>query len=91
LAVQLSRVNTNAPLLFPWGRGNKRVIWRVELKGPALDRTELLTAASNKLSEAVILLTAAGEERLAASAEDLVQQVELTALEGKMPPNSTTH
>ena len=56
-----------------------------------MDRTELLTAASGKLAEAVILLTAAGEEKLAAYAEDLAQQVELTAFEGKTPPSSSAH
>jgi hypothetical protein len=50
-------------------------------------RTELLATASSKLAEVVvILLTAAGEERLAAHAEDLAQQVELSALEDKVPP-----
>jgi hypothetical protein len=56
-----------------------------------VDRTELLSAASSKLTEVVVLLTAAGEERLAAHVEDLVQQVELSALEGRTPPNNTSH
>lgn len=56
-----------------------------------MDRTELLTAASSKLTEVVVLLTLAGEERLAAHVEDLVHQVELSALEGRMPPNTTSH
>jgi len=54
-----------------------------------VDRNELLLAASSKLHEAVVLLTAAGEERLAAFVEDAAQQVELAVLEGKQPPNST--
>ena len=53
-----------------------------------VDRTELLTAASKKLAEAVALLTAAGEERLAAHVEDLIQQIELSAPQGKTPPNT---
>ena len=56
-----------------------------------MDRTELLTAASSRLTEVVVLLTAAGEERLAAHVEDLVHQVELRALEGSTPPNTKSH
>ena len=56
-----------------------------------MDRTELLAAASRKLAEVVILLAAAGEERLAAHAEDLAQQVELSAIEAKVPPDSRSH
>ena len=56
-----------------------------------MDRTELLTAALSKLTGAVILLTAAGEERLAAHVEDLVQQVELSVLESKTPPITNSH
>jgi hypothetical protein len=37
----------------------------------------MLTAASRKLAEAVELLAAAGEERLAAHVEDLIHQIEL--------------
>ena len=44
-----------------------------------MDRTALLATVSSRLAEVVILLTAAGEERLAAYAEDLAQQV-LTAV-----------
>ena len=55
-----------------------------------MNRTELLTAASSKLAEAVKLLTAAGEERLAANLEDLVRQVELSVFEGKTPPNTNS-
>jgi len=54
-----------------------------------VDRTELLTEAASKLTEAVVLLTAAGEERLAAHVEDLVQQVELSALEDRTPRQTT--
>jgi hypothetical protein len=56
-----------------------------------VNRTELLTAASSKLAEAVILLTAAREERLAADVEDLIQQVEFTAFESKTGPNTNSH
>jgi hypothetical protein len=56
-----------------------------------VDRTELLTAASKKLAEAVALLTEAGEERLAAHVEDLIQQIELSLPQGKTPPNANSH
>jgi hypothetical protein len=56
-----------------------------------VNRTELLTAAASKLTEVVILFTAAGEEMLAAQAEDLAQQAELSALEGKVPPDTVPH
>ena len=56
-----------------------------------MDRTALLATVSSRLAEVVILLTAAGEERLAAYAEDLAQQVEVSALEDKAPPQSATH
>ena len=46
-----------------------------------MNRTELLAVAASKLTEAVKLLTAAGELKLAANLEDLVQQVELHILE----------
>jgi hypothetical protein len=55
-----------------------------------VDRIALLATVSNKLAEVVILLTAAGEERLAAYAEDLAHQVEVSALEDKMPPQSSS-
>ena len=57
----------------------------------AVDRTALLATVSSRLAEVVILLTAAGEERLAAYAEDLAQQVEVSALEDKVPPQSAPH
>jgi hypothetical protein len=56
-----------------------------------VDRTELLTAASKKLAEAVVLLTEAGEERLAAHLEDLIQQIELSLPQGNTPPNTNSH
>lgn len=56
-----------------------------------MNRTELLTAASSKLAEAVRLLTAAREEKLAADVEDLIQQVELTVLESKTASNTSSH
>ena len=55
-----------------------------------MDRTALLATVSNKLAEVVVLLTAAGEERLAAYAEDLAHQVEVSALEDKKPPQSSS-
>ena len=56
------------------------------LPGAALDRTALLATVSSRLAEVVILLTAAGEERLAAYAEALAQQVEVSALEDNASP-----
>jgi hypothetical protein len=50
----------------------------------------LLTAALSKLSDAVALLSDAGEERLAAQLEDIIHQVEISLLEDRMPPNSQT-
>jgi hypothetical protein len=55
-----------------------------------VDRTELLTAASKKLAEAVALLAAAGEERLAAHVEDLIQQIELSTPQAKTPPKTNS-
>ena len=55
-----------------------------------VDRTELLTG-SKKLAEAVVLLTEAGEERLAAHVEDLIQQIELSIPHGNTPPNTNSH
>jgi hypothetical protein len=43
----------------------------------AVNRTESLTTALSKLSDAVALLSDAGEDRLAAHLEDIIQQVEL--------------
>jgi hypothetical protein len=71
-------------------REESRHLARCHGRGLTVDRTELLTAASSKLAEVVVLLTAAGEEGLAAHAEDLAQQVELV-LEGRTPPDTTSH
>ena len=57
-------------------------------KRPAVNRTDLLTAALSKLSDAVALLSDAGEERLAAQLEDIIHQVEISLLENRMPPSS---
>jgi hypothetical protein len=50
----------------------------------------LLTAAISKLSDAVALLSDAGEERLAAQLEDIIHQVEISLLENRTPLNSQT-
>ena len=57
-----------------------------------MTRVELLEAASMKLAEAVLLLTAAGEKRLARDAGELAEQVEFNAMpfEGKIPPTTTS-
>ena len=55
-----------------------------------MDRVELLTAVLSKLSDAVALLSHAGEERLAAQLEDIIHQVETSLLEKGMQPNSQT-
>jgi hypothetical protein len=52
-----------------------------------VNRTDLLTAALSKLSDAVALLSDAGEERLAAQLEDIIHQISLLE---DMPPNSQT-
>ncbi len=53
-----------------------------------MTRAELLEAASMKLAEVVLLLTEAGEKRLAQDAGELAEQVEFSALplQGKVPP-----
>jgi hypothetical protein len=58
-----------------------------------MNRVELLEAASMKLAEAVILLAEAGEPRLAADAEELVEIVEFRALpfEGQVPRQRVAH
>jgi hypothetical protein len=58
-----------------------------------MTRGELLEAASMKLAEAVLLLTAAREKRLARDAEELAEQAEFHAMpfEGKVPPTTTSH
>ena len=45
-----------------------------------MTRAELLDVASMKLAEVVLLLTAAGEKRLTADAEELAEQVEFTSV-----------
>jgi hypothetical protein len=77
----------------------RRTCWGGRLSGVAIqsayeaavDRAALLATVSSRLAEVVILLTAAGEERLAAYAEDLAQQVEVSVLEDKVPPQSAPH
>ena len=58
-----------------------------------MTRVELLEAASMKLAEAVLLLTAAGEKRLARDAEELAEQVEFNTVpfKGKVPPTTSSH
>jgi hypothetical protein len=58
-----------------------------------MTRAEILDAASMKLAEVVILLTAAGEKRLAQDAEELAEQVEFSTVpfQRKVPPSSTSH
>jgi hypothetical protein len=51
-----------------------------------VNRTELLTAALSKLSDAVALLSDAGEEKLAAHLEDIIHQVELSLVEDETRP-----
>jgi hypothetical protein len=45
-----------------------------------MTRAELLEAASDRLSEAIILLTAAGEDRLAFEVEGIADRVDLRAV-----------
>ena len=58
-----------------------------------MTRSELLKSASLKLAEVVLLLTEAGEKRLAQDAGELAEQVEFSAVpfQGKVSPTSTSH
>jgi hypothetical protein len=56
-----------------------------------MDRTKLLGAALEKLEAVVILLTAAGEQKLAAWTENLAQKVKSGAEEETEPPASSLH
>jgi hypothetical protein len=58
-----------------------------------MTRTEMLEEAAMKLAEAVLLLAAAGERRLAADAGELAELVEFSSLpfEGKTPTPRTSH
>ena len=44
-----------------------------------MTRVELLEAASSRLTEAALLLVAAGEDHLAGDAEELAEQVEFNS------------
>jgi hypothetical protein len=61
--------------------------------GETMNRVELLEAASMHLAEAVILLTQAGERRLAADAGELAEIVEFRSLpfEGQLPKSRAAH
>lgn len=52
----------------------------VSLRGVFMTRAELLEAASDRLSEAIILLTAAGEDCLAFDVEAIADRVDLSAV-----------
>lgn len=56
-----------------------------------MTRAELLEGACTKLAEVVLLLTAAGETRLAQDAEELAEQVEFGALNGEVSATPTSH
>jgi len=56
----------------------------------SVTKAELLETASMKLAEVVQLLMEAGEKRLAREAEELVQQVEASALTSQITI-STSH
>ena len=56
-----------------------------------MDRTKLLGAVLEKLEAVVVLLTAAGEQTLAACTENLAQKVKASAEEKKEPPASSLH
>jgi hypothetical protein len=49
-------------------------------RGYVMTRAELIEAASKHLSEAIILLIAAGEDHLAIDVEALVDRVDLRAI-----------
>jgi hypothetical protein len=56
-----------------------------------MTRAKLLEGAFTKLAEAVLLLTAVGETRLAQDAEELAKEVEFGALNGEVPATPTSH
>ena len=59
-----------------------------------MTRAEILETAFSKLTEAAILLTAAGEDFLAADAEELAERVDdfiPVPVVGKTPPDRTPH
>ena len=51
-----------------------------------MNRTESLTAALSKLSDAVALVADAGEERLAAYLEDIIDQIHRRLGADETPP-----
>ena len=58
-----------------------------------MDRAELLAAASEHLSTAIILLTAAGEDRLALDVEEIADWVDFSRVpfDGEMHSPRTSH
>jgi len=55
----------------------------------SVTRAELLDTASMKLAEVVLLLTEAGEKRLAREAGELAQQVEASALTSEVTTSTS--
>jgi len=55
----------------------------------SVTRAELLDTASMKLAEVVLLLTEAGEKRLAREAAELAQQVEASALTSEVTTSTS--
>ena len=55
----------------------------------SVTRAELLDTASMKLAEVVLLLTEAGEKRLAREAGELSQQVEASALTSEVTTSTS--
>ena len=54
-----------------------------------MTRAELLEAASGRLTQAALLLAAAGEDRFAADAEELAERVEQSQVPSPAPPDHT--
>ena len=68
--------------VLPWPVAAPRVkdASAVSPKGVCMTRAEFLEAASDRLSEAIILLTAAGEDCLAFEVEAIADRVEFRAV-----------
>jgi hypothetical protein len=84
--LQFKFEHLGATTTYQWYFGSQAHRTEVTAKALAVNRTELLTAALSKLSDAVALLSDAGEEKLAAHLEDIIHQVELSLVEDETPP-----
>ncbi len=56
-----------------------------------MEKAELLMAASEKLAEAILLLSTAGEERLASDAQDLAEWVIIRSTNSRTSSSTRTN